>query len=93
MANRKIIGASYMPMRSAAKKNSNVRKLPPRKKASYPEKRVLEFRWMSDFRLRTPDPDPPGQEPNIPVKEPEDDPHTKPHAPIQEPGPQEPKRQ
>ena len=48
---------------------------------------------MNDLLLRTPDPDPPGQEPNIPIKEPEDDPHAKPNAPVQDPGPQEPTRQ
>jgi hypothetical protein len=48
---------------------------------------------MNPYQMRTPDPDPPGQEPNIPVKEPEDDPHTTPNAPVEDPRPREPKRQ
>ncbi|MEO6119091.1 MAG: hypothetical protein ABIP12_00260 [Terriglobales bacterium] len=46
-----------------------------------------------DFHLRTPDPDPPGESPRIPVKEPEDDPHTQPNAPVEDPNPREPTRQ
>lgn len=47
----------------------------------------------ANFHLRTPDPDPPGEAPRIPIKEPEDDPHTKPNAPVEDPNPPEPKRQ
>lgn len=45
------------------------------------------------FDLRTPDPDPPGEAPRIPVKEPEDDPHSRPNAPVEDPNPREPTRQ
>lgn len=47
---------------------------------------------MTDFKLRTPDPDPPGEEPRAPVREPEDTPHNTPNAPVEDPRPKEPTR-